>query len=123
MPALEDLNKRKQELETTLQSLHELIKCRNAVLYSVEKLSFDRVISHKRTLLNLGSKGGKQNFMAISSRAIEVDAKMNRRCLFHLRSKERHLEELLSEVSKNILEYDSAREEQNNISSDPPASA
>ncbi|WP_186647177.1 hypothetical protein [Fluviispira vulneris] len=107
MSEMDDLKKRKIELETTLESLHSLIKCRNAVLSSIERLSFHRVITHQRSLLNLSSKGDKKNFMAISSRAIEVDAKMNRRCLFHLRAKEKHLEELLNEVKLKISESES----------------
>ncbi len=105
---MDDLKKRKMELETTLESLHKLIKCRNAVLSSIERLSFHRVITHQRSLLNMSSKGDKKNFMAISSRAIEVDAKMNRRCLFHLRAKEKHLEELLNEVILKLSESESS---------------
>ena len=43
--------------------MHELIERRNAILASVERLAFDRVVSRKRTLLNLNSKGDKVNYI------------------------------------------------------------
>ena len=46
MPILDNLYKRKK-IETTLESLHELIQRRNAILASVERLAFNRVITKK----------------------------------------------------------------------------
>ena len=102
MPVLDDLKKRKQEIETTLESLHELIERRNAILASVERLAFDRVITKKRTLLNLHSKGDKINFMRRSTKSIDLDMKNSRRCLFYLHSRKRYLFRILEEINARI---------------------
>ncbi len=102
MPVLEDLKKRKQEIESTLESLHELIDRRNAILASVERLAFDRVITKKRTLLNLHSRGDRINFMRRSTKSIDLDMKNSRRCLFYLHSRQRHLTHILDEITARI---------------------
>ena len=102
MPILEDLKKRKQELETTLKLLHELIYRRNAFLASVERLAFNRIITKQRTLLNLHSRGSKINYMRRSTKSIDLDMKNSRKCLFYLHARKRHLMQLLEEVNSKI---------------------
>jgi prefoldin subunit 5 len=109
MPVLEDLNKRKQEIESTLESLHELIERRNAILASVERLAFDRIITRKRTLLNLNSKNDKINFMRRSTKSIELVMKNARKCLFYLLSRERYLKRMLEEINANIDDLQGTR--------------
>lgn len=102
MPILEDLEKRKQELETTLQSLHEFIKQRNAKLANVERLSFNKVIAKKRTLLNLSSKGSNVNYLIRSSKSDDLEMKYYRRCMFYLQSRKRFLTKSLTEIIERI---------------------
>jgi hypothetical protein len=111
MPVLEDLKKRKQELESTLESLHELIERRNAILASVERLAFDRIITKKRTLLNLHSRGDKINFMRRSTKSIDLDMKNSRRCLFYLHSRGRHLTRMLDEINTRIDDMQSTNDD------------
>lgn len=109
MSELEDLKKRKSELETVLQSLHKAAFARNGVLASVEKLAVRRVLTRNRTLLNPGSRGEKINFMRISARAIELECKLLRRCLFFLRTRGRNLRTEIEEIENKIKEIEGAQ--------------
>lgn len=111
MPILDDLNKRKKDLESTIESLHELIERRNAILASVERLSFDRVVSRRRTLLNLHGKGDLVNYMRRSTKSLDLDSKSSRRCLFILHSRRRYLLKLLDEVVGRIDELQSPNDD------------
>ncbi|MGY3805146.1 hypothetical protein ACWNT8_13860 [Pigmentibacter ruber] len=111
MPILEDLNKRKKEIESTLESLHELIDRRNAFLASVERLAFNRVVTKKRTLLNLSSKGSNVNFMKRSTKSIDLEMKNSRRCLFYLHARKRYLTKLLNEIIARIDDLQSTKDE------------
>jgi hypothetical protein len=102
MPILEDLKKRKIEIELTLKSLHKLIYRRNAFLASVERLAFNRIITKQRTLLNLHSRGSNINFMRRSTKSIDLDMKNSRKCLFYLHARKRHLIQLLTEINAKI---------------------
>lgn len=111
MPILENLKERKQELETTLESLHKLIKRRNAILASVERLAFMRVITKKRTLLNLSSKRDKINYMRRATKSIDLDMKNSRRCLFYLHARKRNLTRMLEEIIAKIDDMQSTNED------------
>jgi hypothetical protein len=111
MPILDDLNKRKKDLESTIESLHELIERRNAILASVERLAFDRVVSRKRTLLNLNSKGDKVNYMHRSTKSLDLESKNSRRCLFILTARRRYLLKILDEIIERIDELQSPNDD------------
>ena len=110
MSVIDNLNKRKQELETTIESLQELIQRRNAFLANVERVAFDRVITKKRTLLNLNSKEDKINFMRRSTKSIDLEMKNSRKCLFYLHSRMRMLKHMLEEINVRIDELQSTQD-------------
>ncbi|APJ04304.1 hypothetical protein [Silvanigrella aquatica] len=111
MPVIEDLKIRKQELEATLEALTELIQRRNAFLANVERMAFDRVITHKRTLLNLSSKGDKINYMRRSTKSIDLEMKNSRKCLFILHSRRRNLLRILDEIVERIDDLQSTNDD------------
>ncbi len=111
MPILDNLYKRKKEIETTLESLHELIQRRNAILASVERLAFNRVITKKRTLLNLSSKGSNINFMKRATKSTDLDMKNSRKCLFYLHARKRYLTKLLNEINARIDDLQSTKDD------------
>lgn len=111
MPILDDLYNRKKEIEATLESLHELIERRNAFLASVERLAFNRVLTKKRTLLNLSSKGSNINFMKRSTKSTDLEMKNSRRCLFYLNARERYLNKVLNEIIARIDDMQSTKDD------------
>jgi hypothetical protein len=87
-----ELVEKLKQRELLLARLQELMALRNAQLAQTERILIARLASHQITFLNPISRKSLTNFMSLMSATLHVDCKLARRCLFILRSRQRHLE-------------------------------
>ncbi len=99
---LNQLEERKQELETTLKNLIKLIESRNLVLAYFEKNSLRRVVHHMFSRLNANARGSMISGLYLIKKTHELDLKLFRRCQFYLKKRKFTLEEELSAVTEKI---------------------
>jgi len=97
---------RKEELETTLKNLAGLIESRNHVLTCFEKNVLRRVIRHKFSNLNAGSRGNMLNGATLIKKTCELDLKLFRRGQFYLQKRKRRLHEELVEVEEMLKKFE-----------------
>ena len=120
---LDQLKKRKEELETTLKNLAELMASRKNLLYYYEKNVFKKITDHMFSNLNVGSKGSTMSGLYLIKKNYELDLMLLRRGQFYLHKRKRTLIEELAFVDETLQSIQSNVSSVQVDSTDPSLSA
>ncbi|MES2614660.1 MAG: hypothetical protein V4591_04510 [Bdellovibrionota bacterium] len=99
------LEERKQELETTLKNLAELMESRNLLLSFCEKNSLRKIVSGMFSNLRINARGDMIFKLDLINKSHQLDLKMLRRGQFFLCKRKSRLEEELNEVNEKIKNF------------------
>jgi hypothetical protein len=100
---LDNLLRRKDQLEQSILNLNEIIQIRGSLLSYYERHIINKVTCLEFTHLNPSTNGYSLKNLNAKKKNYEIDAKMLRRCMFYLHKRKRYMREELDEIEQQLM--------------------